>query len=92
MERPHLDCAQRPGGDGLQGGHLRGLHDRGAEARPEGVRVDSVQKQGGVGKQYKVKHKDDNRNKLSKVTIREKFVNKGEEKLSTEMKMKCTQE
>ena len=54
--------------------------------------MDSVQKQGGVGKQYKVKHKDDNRNKLSKVTIREKFVNKGEEKLSTEMKMKCTQE
>ena len=55
VERPHLDRAQRAGGDGLQGGHLRGLHDRGAEARPEGVRVDSVQEQGGVGEQHKVK-------------------------------------
>ena len=54
VERPHLDRAQRAGGDGLQGGHLRGLHDRGAEARPEGVRVDALQKQGGVGEQYKV--------------------------------------
>ena len=54
MERSHLDCAQRPGGDGLQGGHLRGLHDRGAEARPEGVRVDSVQEQGGLGDQHQV--------------------------------------
>ena len=38
----------------LQGGDLRGLHDRRAEARPEGVRVDALQKQGGVGEQYKV--------------------------------------
>ena len=40
------------GGDGLQGGELRGLHDRGAEARPEGVCVDHVQEQRGVGKQH----------------------------------------
>ena len=108
MERPHLDRAQRAGGDGLQGGHLRGLHDRGAEARPEGVRVDSVQEQGGVGEQHKVKlamcimyivytifinqpiraqdpghvitlDQSEARNKLSKVTIRENFVNKGGE-------------
>ena len=30
------------GCDGLQGGELRGLHDGGAAARPEGVRVDFV--------------------------------------------------
>ena len=40
----------------LQGGDLRGLHDRRAEARPEGVRVDALQKQGGVGEQYKVNY------------------------------------
>ena len=40
------------GGDGVQGGELRGLHDGGAEARPEGVRVDHVQEQGGVGEQH----------------------------------------
>ena len=42
VQRPHLAGPERAGGDGLQGGHLRGLHDGGAEARPEGVRVDSV--------------------------------------------------
>ena len=44
--------SKRAGGDGLQGGELRGLHDGGAEARPEGVRVDHVQEQGGVGEQH----------------------------------------
>ena len=45
----NLSGAEWPGGDGVQGGLLRGLHDGGAEARPEGVRVDHVQEQGGVG-------------------------------------------
>ena len=40
------------GGDGLQGGELRGLHDGGEEARSEGVCVDHVQEQGGVGEQH----------------------------------------
>ena len=38
-----------PRGDGVQGGQLRGLHDGGEEARPEGVCVDHVQEQGRVG-------------------------------------------
>ena len=44
--------SEQSGGDGLQGGELRGLHDGGAEAQPEGVRVDHVQEQGGVGEQH----------------------------------------
>ena len=43
--------AELPGGAGVQGGVLRVLHDGGAEARPEGVRVDHVQEQGGVGEE-----------------------------------------
>ena len=69
VQRAQLDCAQRTGGHGLQGAavhlalhttvHYEGglvwrLPDRRSEARPEGVRMDSLQKQGGVGSQHKV--------------------------------------